>query len=87
MKKSPYVHKHASLKQEPINRLLSEAIICIKSYNDHNFVEIYQTVSKFGSLGKIGKPNFLFHFNLWSSPGKKRCHKVDIKYSIFVILS
>ena len=36
-----------------------EAIICIKSYNDHIFVEIYQTLSKFCRLGKIVELNFL----------------------------
>ena len=29
-------------------------LICIRSYNDHNFVKIYQNLPKFGNLGKIG---------------------------------
>ena len=33
-------------------------LICIKSYNDHNFVKIYQNLPKFGNLGKIGNLNF-----------------------------
>ena len=28
--------------------------ICKKSYDDHNFVKIYQNLSKFGNLGNIG---------------------------------
>ena len=33
-------------------------LICIKSYNGHNFVKIYQNLPKFGNLGKIGNLNF-----------------------------
>ena len=33
-------------------------LICIKSYNDHNFVKIYQNLQKFGDLGKTGNLNF-----------------------------
>ena len=33
-------------------------LICIQSYNDHNFVKIYQNLPKFGNLGKIGNLNF-----------------------------
>ena len=33
-------------------------LICIKSYNDHNFVKIYQNLQKFGDLGKSGNLNF-----------------------------
>ena len=32
-------------------------VICIKSYNDHNFVKIYRNLPKFGNLGKIGNLN------------------------------
>ena len=35
------------------------SLICIKSYNDHNLVKIYQNLSKFASLDDIGKLNFL----------------------------
>ena len=35
------------------------SLICIKSYNDHNLVKIYQNLSKFGNLEDIGKLNFL----------------------------
>ena len=34
------------------------SLICIKSYNDHNLVKIYQNLSKFGNLEDIGKLNF-----------------------------
>ena len=33
-------------------------LVCIKPYNGHNFVNIYQNLSKFGNLGKIGNLNF-----------------------------
>ena len=33
-------------------------LIFIKSYNDHNFMKIYQKLPKFGNLGKIGNLNF-----------------------------
>ena len=34
-------------------------LICIKSYNDHNYVKIYSDLPKFGNLGKIiGNLNF-----------------------------
>ena len=33
-------------------------LICIKSYNDHNYVKIDQNLPKFGNLGKIGNLNF-----------------------------
>ena len=32
-------------------------LICIKSYNGHNFVKIDQNLPKFGNLGKIGNLN------------------------------
>ena len=55
-------------------------LICIKSYNDQNFVKIYQNLAKFGNLGKIGNLNFPVKYevryvsrdHLLSSPGKKR---------------
>ena len=33
-------------------------LICIKSYNDHNFVKIYRNLPKFGNFGKISNLNF-----------------------------
>ena len=56
------------------------SLICIKSYNDHNLVKIYQNLSKFGDLEDIGKLNFpgtqetifVSRDQLRSSPGKKR---------------
>ena len=33
-------------------------IICIKSYNDPNFVKIYQNLPKFGNLKKLDNLNF-----------------------------
>ena len=33
-------------------------LICIRSYNDHNLVEICQNLSKFGNLKDISKLNF-----------------------------
>ena len=44
----------------PFSSMLKDGLrlICIKSYNDHNFVKIYQNLPKFGNLGKIGNLNF-----------------------------
>ena len=44
----------------PFSKMLKHGLrlICIKSYNDHNFVKIYQNLPKFGNLGKIGNLNF-----------------------------
>ena len=36
----------------------SLGLICINSYNDHNFVKIYQNLPKFRNVGKIGNLNF-----------------------------
>ena len=33
-------------------------LICIKSYNDHNFVKIHQNLPKFGNLEDIGNLKF-----------------------------
>ena len=52
------------------------SLICIKSYNDHNLVEIYQNLSKFGNLENIGcyarNHIYVSRNQLTSSPGKKR---------------
>ena len=46
--------------EEEVSSMLRRCLwlICIKSYNDHIFVQIYQNLPKFGKLGKI--VNFSF---------------------------
>ena len=46
--------------EEEVSSMLRRSLwlICIKSYNDHNVVQIYQNLPKFGKLGKI--VNFSF---------------------------
>ena len=45
------------LRNDLISSMLRQGLrlICIKSYNDH---KIYQSLPKFGNLGKIGNLNF-----------------------------
>ena len=44
--------KHSSILSHGLR------LICIKSYNEHNFEKIYQNFPKFGNLRKIGNLNF-----------------------------
>ena len=45
---SIYIIKDSSMLRHGLR------LICIRSYNDHNFVKSYQNLPKFGNLGKIG---------------------------------
>ena len=39
-------------------------LICIKSYNDHNFVKIHQNLPKFGNLEDIGNLKFAVTYEI-----------------------
>ena len=77
---------------EPISSMLRHGLrlICMKSYNGHNFVKIYQNLPKFGSLGKfscnVRNQIYVSRDHFWSSPRKKRKLKMGWRDAIQYIL-